>query len=402
MAREPNIESSDPPLGRAAHGLLIAGVAGACVLGIGLGLWARPATSERRLAATAAKAVVTPAPARQLQIVVDDRPAPIGEPLEVMPRRPGTGVESPAQPALATDPAPFTILPPQTGLLRVQAIAPPPPLASPPAPARVRREPVRKTVALAAPATRSAHGIEKAPGPQVRAKAEDRRIARLQARQKKQRKIELAEARAEQAEADAREKAAQARRRAPLLRLVHALANAIPHKAAPAKDLQDDHRHVREAREARRLRANRRDESRRETARLHDAESAEVRAEKLRRTRAERSQQARIEARRAIEPPARDPRVIKVAARNRCASSDPGAAMVCSDRNLGAVDRQMARAVQQAQAAGVSPDDLQRQEKHWLAARSAAAREAPWAVHDVYLAHIAELRDMTRDARGGY
>ena len=32
-------------------------------------------------------------------------------------------------------------------------------------------------------------------------------------------------------------------------------------------------------------------------------------------------------------------------------------------------------------------------------ARAAAAREAPWAVEDVYVARISELKDQTRGAR---
>ncbi len=42
------------------------------------------------------------------------------------------------------------------------------------------------------------------------------------------------------------------------------------------------------------------------------------------------------------------------------------------------------------------------QQQRWLAARTAAAREAPWAVQDVYQARIAELEDQTRGAAGGY
>jgi uncharacterized protein YecT (DUF1311 family) len=89
-------------------------------------------------------------------------------------------------------------------------------------------------------------------------------------------------------------------------------------------------------------------------------------------------------------------------ARPRCASADPGAALVCADPTLGAVDRRLNQAYREAQAAGVPTAELDRQQRRWLAARSAAAREAPWAVHDVYLARISELREMTRDAEDGY
>lgn len=85
-----------------------------------------------------------------------------------------------------------------------------------------------------------------------------------------------------------------------------------------------------------------------------------------------------------------------------CASSDPGAALVCADASLSAADRQLARAYREAEAAGVPAWQLKQQQQRWLAARAAAAREAPWAVQDVYTARLAELKDMTRDARQGY
>ena len=91
----------------------------------------------------------------------------------------------------------------------------------------------------------------------------------------------------------------------------------------------------------------------------------------------------------------------------RCASRDPGEAIVCADPSLGAADRQMSRAYQVARAAGVPDWQLRQQQQRWLATRSSAAREAPWAVRDVYLARIAELNGQAREAhahgfRGGY
>ena len=50
----------------------------------------------------------------------------------------------------------------------------------------------------------------------------------------------------------------------------------------------------------------------------------------------------------------------------------------------------------EAQAAGVPAWRLEQQQQRWLNARANAAREAPWAVRDVYAARIAELRDMSR------
>jgi uncharacterized protein len=80
-----------------------------------------------------------------------------------------------------------------------------------------------------------------------------------------------------------------------------------------------------------------------------------------------------------------------------------GLMMVSAPREeplVGVADRQVARAYQGARAAGVSDAQLERQQERWLAARSAAAREAPWALRDIYLAHIAELNGMARDAHG--
>jgi uncharacterized protein len=42
---------------------------------------------------------------------------------------------------------------------------------------------------------------------------------------------------------------------------------------------------------------------------------------------------------------------------------------------------------------------LAQQQQRWLAARATAAKEAPWAVRDVYQARIAELHDMARSAQ---
>jgi uncharacterized protein len=90
---------------------------------------------------------------------------------------------------------------------------------------------------------------------------------------------------------------------------------------------------------------------------------------------------------------------MRVARNEACASADPGEAVVCADRRLGARDRQLQQAYRNAEAAGVPESSLRRQQARWLQARAAAAREAPWAVEDVYEARISELNDLTRDAR---
>jgi uncharacterized protein len=101
-------------------------------------------------------------------------------------------------------------------------------------------------------------------------------------------------------------------------------------------------------------------------------------------------------------PPAPEPTAPKpsglMKVSTHCALPDAGAALVCSNPQLGAADRRLNRAYQQARAAGVPDSQLERQQQRWLAARSAAAREAPWAVQDVYQARIAELNGMAREA----
>lgn len=86
-------------------------------------------------------------------------------------------------------------------------------------------------------------------------------------------------------------------------------------------------------------------------------------------------------------------------ARDACALPDPGAALVCADRGLAARDQQLQRVYRRAEAAGVPAAALRRREARWLEVRAAAAREAPWAVEDVYVARISEINDMIRDAR---
>lgn len=82
-----------------------------------------------------------------------------------------------------------------------------------------------------------------------------------------------------------------------------------------------------------------------------------------------------------------------------CASPDPGEALVCADPRLGQRDRQLQRAFRDAEAAGVPAAALRRQQERWRQARAAAARDGSWAVEDVYVARIAELNDLARDAR---
>ncbi len=434
---EPSLDAFMPPRAKRARPatryILFAGVAGASVLGVGLGLWARPALSERQARADVST-VETPKPVaanRKLQIVVDDHPATVGPPIDVLPAstaphsllpppiippvlmKPAPAAPSPQAPVKrdvvrvkdaappVRDEAPSLMKPSLTRLV-VAALSPTPklvtpkPKAAPPAHKQVAKAaaPAKVThkvdLARAAAAKAQAHRIEVAEAAKE-AKAEKMEKARL-AKAAHQQQILLAKAEAKgraealaqaksQAVAEARE---DERKRVRLASLMRAVKRALPHQAksqtAPVALAKLDHKHPRSGhREAR-------------------VEQASLKSHKTPHL---------------VEPPTRTHPVqpaplqhssglMKVST-TRCASRDPGEALVCADPSLGAADRQMTRAYQSARAAGVPDAQLRQQQQRWLSARSSAAREAPWAVHDVYLARIAELNGQAREAHGdGY
>jgi uncharacterized protein YecT (DUF1311 family) len=413
--------------GLGARHVLFAGVAGACALGVGLGLWARPAMSERQaaaarpadMAADMAKAPQAPLAARKLQIVVDDRPAPLSAPIDVLPANSAPTSRMAAPPARAE---PQMFAPAPQGLMRVRDVAPPAPRPEPEPPqplAKPKLAPLavaallapEPAVAKAKPAPHApAHLAKAAPAPKPVAKPDHRvelaRAAAAKAAHKaelvqmakaektakaaaRQQEIQLAKAEAKgRAEARAEAKAIvlaeardDARKRARLASLTHAFQRLLPHpaKVQPVEVAKLDRKHAHKAR--------------------HEP----------------KVEQASLKTRHAphVVEPAYRAHTVQVAPQprsglmrvstQRCASRDPGEALVCADPSLGAADRQLTRAYQGARAAGVPDAQLQRQQQRWIAARSAAAREAPWAVHDVYLARIAELNGLAKDAHGdGY
>jgi len=486
--------STPEPRRPSPRAILFAGVAAACVMGVGLGLWARPGLHERVAARGAKPPAAAPAAARQLEIVVDDHArAATGTPLEVLP----AGM-APAAPALAAPPAAPQFAPsrPPEGLIRTQAPAAPLAAAArdglsikamlpvisaavagakvvltrleTPAPTQVVEAPppvtaarkaelaesqareleIARTDAAKAEAHRAglakaeadaresaraqARAAELARAEAVKAaaaRAEAHRLALAKAQVQKAEaqkadarrqelvradtakaqaahKLALAEqAKAEKAEtlrlakAQARAKAAQreearlevlaeaaeAKKRAQLARLARALAHAVVGHDRPAamEQARLDHKHGRAAlREAQVQRASLKSRKHREPPRLAVAAHPHARPEPV------------------PQPPASG--LMRVSTTPHCASHDPGAALVCADPGLSAADRQMARAYQGARAAGVPDAQLQVGQQRWLAARSAAAREAPWAVRDVYMARIAELNGQAKEAQGGY
>jgi hypothetical protein len=207
-------------------------------------------------------------------------------------------------------------------------------------------------------------------------KAEQVRLAKAEARAKA--------AQREEARLEALADAAEARKRAQLMRLAHALAHAVTGHAqpAPVEQAKAEHKHGRAAaREARLEQASLKARKR------HDAHVVAA---------------AHPHPRTEVVPPPPPSGLMRVSTTPRCASRDPGAALVCADPGLSAAERQLTRAYQGARAAGVPDEELQMGQQRWLAARSAAAREAPWAVRDVYMARIAELNGQAKEAQGGY
>jgi hypothetical protein len=345
MARDPSSDDFPQTVPvrsrRGGKALLMLGVAGACALGVGAGLWARPAPEDQNPSLKPAPEPPQAAlPTRTLQIIVDDTPAPFGPPIEVLPGTPQ--VAAPPPPAFVpADPEPMAPLRPPA-LVRVQAVEPiaeeaeaaPPPRPQPRKVAKAQKPAAKAETAKPEKPrlAKTAHAPAKPKAPPVRKK-----VAAKPARPKA--KVVVAEAKA------------PAKAHSPISRIMAKLA---PRPHPPAK--------------------------------VRVAQEKPARAKK----------KARAPAR-----PLRSGPVTVASAKSRCISPDPGAAIVCADPALSAADRRLLVAYREAEAAGVSPAQLKRQQARWLQARSAAAREAPWAVHDVYLARIAELNDQTRDARGG-
>jgi hypothetical protein len=358
--------------------LLFAGVAAAALMGVGLGLWARPAMSERQLAAPVA-VESPPVPGRTLQIVVEDTPAPLGAPIEVLPASAGRGMAAPPLERLPVEPvAPVR---PPAGLVRVQTVEaepaePAPPRkaatkAAPRAVARIAEKPkpaakVRPMLQVKAPAAtaRPAH-IEKVKAVEKAApKPQKIKIAKAPAKPARLSEDKVRLAKLDRREKPARVEKVEAHRPSRLSGLVHAIARAAPHKAEPAPKLQ----------------------------------KVQVERKKPKAAARPPVQKVAVKARPAKAAPVQAIRPARGAGPLRLAKYTHR-----PDSTITDADRQMSRAYSTARAAGVPDWQLRRQQQRWEAARASAAREAPWAVHDVYLARIAELHDLTRDAQGsGY
>jgi uncharacterized protein YecT (DUF1311 family) len=364
--------------------LLFGGVVAACVAGAGLGLWARPVNGEQPGAVKPPPAPVAEAPTvdRRLQVVVDDAPAPIGKPLDVLPAAPANAANA-APVAAPMAPEPQAVKRPPFGLLRVAAPVlsalalparkPTPAVVAAPAPAAPAMQapkPLPVTVVRTAPAPKKPAAVlrvahaEPVEPPKKKAEAPVR-LAKAQPKHAKARPVEI----------EVADEAPPPRPRRALLALAHVIE-----KVAQRHSRDDDNDQA-------------------DRPRPHERKPAvrEVRVSKP---------AARPKAAPKVEryvPPLNTKGAGPIKVTNvttRCASPDPGEALACGDPNLTAAQRRLNRAYADAVAAGVSPTTLEQQQQRWLAARAAAAREAPWAVREVYQARIAELQDLTRDARG--
>ncbi|HEY8573703.1 lysozyme inhibitor LprI family protein [Phenylobacterium sp.] len=363
MANETSNEGGGEARARSSSAprqVLLAGIAGACLLGAGAGLWARPADEDQQKPPVAAKAAPAPQPRGKLEIVLSDPADPFAKPAVATAAAisgPAVSAEIMAQPAAASAAAPS--LPPTRppeGLMRVQDLDP------------------------------SVLEIDRAPdGSRNAAKAE--KTEKAKAAKPRLEKAKLAKAKAEKLRVDRAK--AEAAKKASELKV--AKAPKPPKEIVTAEEAGIEVSDTRQPGRLSRLKsviakpfkARKADEAEAEVAASEIARPAKKTAENVKLAKAETPKKARTSGK-------------------RCVSSDPGEAIVCADPALAAADRQLARAYRDAEAAGVPAWQLKQQQQRWLAARAAAAREAPWAVHDVYLARIAELNDMSRDARGGY
>lgn len=378
---------------------VVAGVVGALALGVGLGLWARPADSEREGLAKPAAATKPAGASGRLQIVVDDTPAPIGAPLEVLP----AGVAAAAatgQPQIAApQPEPVMPMAPRrapAGLMKVDAPMPPALAAIGPAPApepeAPRAEKPKTAKAKDAPKPEAARKAEKkkAEGPArksqpKRAEAAPKRV-KAEPAKKQATKAGKTPTKAK-AKAEARAEKADKRAQPTKKKAEPKLAKADKPKAADKAKAPSRLSKLVGAVKS----APKKLKSETKTAKAK-APSKVARAEPKKKV---------VKPKPADKPkPAlADDGSTRVARNGACALSDPGEALVCADPRLNQRDRQLQRAYRDAEAAGVPASALRRQQERWRQARAAAARDGSWAVEDVYEARIAELNDLARDAR---
>ena len=376
MAQE-QFEDEGPEPSRHGGGRVVAaGVVGACILGVSLGLWARPVDHEQMLGGPQPVQAESPEPPGQrLQIVIDDAPpAPLGAPLEVLPAQ-GLEAQRATSVLAPPDPEPVEPVAPRrapAGLMKVDAPAAAavvPPLKREPAkPKRVEPRVEKAAAATTAPrkvpAEKTAMKVVEHPKP--RPNAEKAILARApKPNPAKAKPAQIAKLTPVKAETRARARDRQ-------VTLVHAVKPETPKRRIEVK-------------------ATRRDAPKATRIAVRQPPKPALRAPP-RTIKASAPKPIARPTPRPAKPALHGEGPLRMV-RNTCGSSDP---IVCADPRLSVRERQLQAAYHQAEAAGVNPEQLRRQQQRWLAARAAAAREAPWAVEEVYEARIAELNDQSR------
>lgn len=453
---EPFVITQAEPRRPSGRAILVAGVAGACALGVGFGLWARPGAHEgpaRTRTARAEPTATAPGAPRKLEILIAGRPRAPQAPAPVAPAPPAAAPQPQPVPRLIeakASPAPPTVSPREpTGLETIAAafagaklalgrlehpqLEPAAYVASPPARAEDKSDLLGELARQAEIARFDAAKAEVRRAALARAEAERAAAAKAAAAHKAQLAgIEQAKAEAARAEAHRLALAQAAERRQELAgaeaartAAAHSAAHNAAHRLQLARAAQAERAEsARLAKAEARARAAQREEAHLEA--LAEAAEAQKRVQLNRlakamahavadRSHAAAIEQARLERRRAehqarLEPvaarrrhePSSRPATAHPRARPEFVQAPPSGLMRVSDPGLSAAERQVARAYQGARAAGVPDEELQIGQERWLAARHAAEREAPWALRDVYMARIAELNGQAREAQQGY
>jgi hypothetical protein len=387
-----------------SRGLLLTGMAVACVVGAGAGLWARPAIGERKLPGFIKKAE------GELQIVVGEAPpAPVGQPLEVMRADtpvylspaplapPPPAVVAPAPEPPVAEPVMRAPAPSSARPLRVTVIAPKPVKvekkaeAAPKAVARLKIDKVVTVAAKKPPAKAPELRKVDLKTPKAKAKPAEARLVKTKGKAKAaEPKLTKIKAQIEKPARLIRAKLEPKAKGKPAARPEKALKVALA-KTAPPPPPPKARAEPKPSLDFGKLLASLK--TRPEPAKV---EKAVLKAP------APPPAPKPVAARPEPAPEPAPPRPTPVQqARDRCDNGDPGETLVCQNPSLQMADRRLQRAYHAAEEAGVEPWRLQQQQRRWLAARTAAARDNPWAVRDVYAARIAELEDLSR-GRGGY
>ena len=98
---------------------------------------------------------------------------------------------------------------------------------------------------------------------------------------------------------------------------------------------------------------------------------------------------------------AQPPQSAPIAATDGCQAVHGRAAqMVCADPELSAADRELNQAYRRALRSGAAPEQLQQDQRDWLAIREDAARRSPRAVASIYEQRIDELNEIADEGPG--